>query len=169
MRSRACDRARVPPCARCRSRARAFSRRKQEQAPESAAAWPRMDPLLEAAQNQARARRYNAADERPSKRLTMNARPALQQWFVWIAAALCLAAPAEAAFAQKPAKVWHIGLCHVGLDHEPPGLHSLHKALNDMGYVDGNSLRFDWRNEPDAAGAAAQIKRWVAENIDLIG
>ena len=98
----------------------------------------------------------------------MNARRTLRQWLVGLVAASCLLAPGETALAQKPAKVWHIGLCHVGLDHEPPGLQSLHKALNEMGYVDGKNLRFDWRNQPDAAAAAATIKQWVAENIDLI-
>src|SRR5215831_19576508 len=98
----------------------------------------------------------------------MNARPTLQQCLVWLAAALCLVAPGETAFAQKATKVWHIGLCHVGLDHEPPGLQSLHKTLNEMGYVDGKNLRFDWRNQPDAAAAAATIKQWVAANVDVI-
>ena len=72
------------------------------------------------------------------------------------------------AFAQKPTKVWHVALCHVGLDHEPPGLDTLHKALNEMGYVDGKNLSFDWRNQPDAAAAQATVKKWVAENVDVI-
>ena len=54
------------------------------------------------------------------------------------------------------------------MDHEPPGLHTLHKTLNDMGYEDGKNLRFDWRNQPDAAAAAATIKEWVAARVDLI-
>jgi putative ABC transport system substrate-binding protein len=86
----------------------------------------------------------------------------------WLAALLCLALAPQAALAQKAAKVWHIGLCHVGLDHEPPGLQSLHKTLNEMGYVDGKNLRFDWRNQPDAAAAQAQIKAWVAAKVDAI-
>ena len=62
---------------------------------------------------------------------------------LWLLALVCLATSWAPAVAQKTAKVWHIGLCHVGLDHEPPGLHTLHKALNDMGYVDGRNLNFD--------------------------
>ena len=89
-------------------------------------------------------------------------------WVVLLVAGFFFVAFQPTAFAQKAIKVWHIGLCHVGLDHEPPGLQSLHKALTDMGYVDGKNLRFDWRNQPDAAAAAATIKKWVAENVDLI-
>jgi putative ABC transport system substrate-binding protein len=64
--------------------------------------------------------------------------------------------------------VWHVALCHIGLDHEPPGLDTLHRALNEMGYVDGKNLRFDWRNQRDADSAAATIKEWVAGNVDVI-
>jgi hypothetical protein len=46
------------------------------------------------------------------------------------------------------------------MDHEPPGLRTLHQALDDMGYKDGKNLNFDWRNQPDAA--AATIRNWVA-------
>jgi putative ABC transport system substrate-binding protein len=74
----------------------------------------------------------------------------------------------QVAAAPKAPKVWRIGLCHVGLDHEPPGLQTLHKALNDMGYVDGKNLRWDWRNQADAAAADAQVKKWVADRVDLI-
>ncbi len=87
---------------------------------------------------------------------------------VWLVAVFCLMALAQTAFAQQVTKVWHIGLCHVGLDHEPPGLHTLHQALNDMGYQDGKNLNFDWRNQPDAAAAAATIKEWVAARVDVI-
>jgi putative ABC transport system substrate-binding protein len=83
-------------------------------------------------------------------------------------AASCLCSPPQSARAQKATKVWHVGLCHVGLDHEPPGLHTLHKALNDMGYVDGKNLKFDWRNQADAAAAARTMKEWVATPVDLI-
>ena len=83
-------------------------------------------------------------------------------------AALCLAGSASVAFAQKAAKVWHVAVCHVGLDHEPPGLDTLHEALNKMGYVDGKNLSFDWRNQRDADTAAATIKEWVAEKADVI-
>jgi putative tryptophan/tyrosine transport system substrate-binding protein len=98
----------------------------------------------------------------------MNMRSRAKQWTVWLVGALCLVAQGQDGFAQPVKKIWHIGLCHVGLDHEPPGLNTLHRTLNDMGYVDGKNLRFDWRNQPDAAGAAATISEWVAANVDLI-
>ncbi len=86
-----------------------------------------------------------------------------------LSAVLFLAAAGQPAFAQKtPAKVWHVALCHVGLDHEPPGLDSLHQALNDLGYVDGRNLWFDWRNQRDAEAAAATIKAWVQARVDVI-
>lgn len=92
----------------------------------------------------------------------------LKRWLVSIAAVPILLAVEPIAFAQKPAKIWHVGLCHVGLDHEPPGLQTLHRALNELGYVDGKNLRFDWRNQLDAAAAAATIKEWVAAGVDVI-
>ncbi|HET9765177.1 MAG TPA: ABC transporter substrate-binding protein [Casimicrobiaceae bacterium] len=92
----------------------------------------------------------------------------LKRWLLWIVAVPILLAVEPIAFAQKPAKIWHVGLCHVGLDHEPPGLQTLHRALNELGYVDGKNLRFDWRNQPDAAAAAATVKEWVAARVDVI-
>jgi putative tryptophan/tyrosine transport system substrate-binding protein len=97
----------------------------------------------------------------------MNIRVRAALRLVGLAAMLCLLSPQSGAV-QKAPKVWRIGLCHVGLDHEPPGLHTLHKALNDMGYVDGKNLRWDWRNQADAAAADAQVKKWVAEGVDMI-
>ena len=91
-----------------------------------------------------------------------------KHWILGLFAASCLCSPPQSAFAQKATKVWHIGLCHVGLDHEPPGLHTLHKALNDMGYIDGRNLNFDWRNQADAAAAARTMKEWVAAPVDMI-
>jgi len=87
---------------------------------------------------------------------------------VSLIAALCLAGSAPMAFAQQAGKVWHVALCHVGLDHEPPGLDTLHEALNNMGYVDGKNLRFDWRNQRDADAASATVKEWVADKVDVI-
>jgi ABC-type uncharacterized transport system substrate-binding protein len=85
------------------------------------------------------------------------------------AAILSLAVPGQSGFAQMGApKVWRVALCHVGLDHEPPGLDTLHHALNDMGYIDGRNLRFDWRNQRDADTAAATIREWIAERVDVI-
>ena len=90
------------------------------------------------------------------------------RWLLGLAALFCLAASPQTAFAQKATKVWHVALCHVGLDHEPPGLDTLHQALNEMGYIDGTNLRFDWRNQADAATAEATVKEWVAAKVDVI-
>ena len=92
-----------------------------------------------------------------------------RQRLLALAAILYFAAAGQPAVAQKnTTKVWHVALCHVGLDHEPPGLDTLHQALNEMGYVDGKNLRFDWRNQRDANTAAATVKEWVAESADVI-
>ena len=98
----------------------------------------------------------------------MNTRLRAKHWPFWLVAVFCLIALAQTTFAQQATKVWRIGLCHVGLDHEPPGLHTLHQALNDMGYQDNKNLNFDWRNQPDATAAAATIKEWVAARVDVI-
>lgn len=98
----------------------------------------------------------------------MNTRLRPKHWPVWLLAGFYLVALQQTVFAQQVKKVWHIGLCHVGMDHEPPALRTLHQALNDMGYEDGKNLRFDWRNQPDEAAAAATIKEWVAAGVDLI-
>ena len=74
--------------------------------------------------------------------------------------------PAAGPAAQEPMR-W-IGLCHVGLDHEPPSLPTLHQTLNEMGYEDGKNLRFDWRNQADEAAAEATTKEWIAAGVDLI-
>jgi putative ABC transport system substrate-binding protein len=81
-----------------------------------------------------------------------------------VAAALLFAGPP----AHAGEKVWHIGLFHVGLDHEPPSLPTLHKTLNDLGYRDGENLRFDWRNQADEAEARATAQAFVRERVDLI-
>lgn len=98
----------------------------------------------------------------------MNARFRSTRLLVSFVAVLSFLASAPLALAQKATKVWHVALCHVGLDHEPPGLQSLHQALNEMGYIDGKNLSFDWRNQPDAAGAEATVKKWVAAKVDVI-
>ena len=92
----------------------------------------------------------------------------LQPRLFWLVALFWLMNSPQTALAQQATRVRHVALCHVGLDHEPPGLDTLHRALNDMGYVDGKNLRFDWRNQRDAAAAAAAVKSWVAANVDVI-
>jgi ABC-type uncharacterized transport system substrate-binding protein len=82
-------------------------------------------------------------------------------------AAGALLLPPIAASAQ-PGKIWRIGLCHVGLDHEPPSLPTLKQALREKGYVEGKNLVFDWRNQETETTAHAQTRAWVAAGYDLL-
>jgi len=87
-------------------------------------------------------------------------------WRVVLAAAGFLAIQASAALAHD--KVWRIGLFHVGLDHEPPSLPTLRRALHDLGYIEGKNLRFDWRNQGNEEEAHATARAFVRERVDLI-
>src|SRR5918998_78721 len=85
-----------------------------------------------------------------------------------LAAALIGLSPSDEVYAQQTSKVWRVGLCHVGLDHDPPSLSSLKEELARLGYIDGKNLLFDWRNQESAETADVQIRDWVAKNYDLI-
>jgi putative tryptophan/tyrosine transport system substrate-binding protein len=65
-------------------------------------------------------------------------------------------------------KAWHIGACHVGLDHMPPHLPALREKLRELGYVDGVNLRFEFRNLADEAAAAEAARDFIGEQVDLI-
>jgi putative tryptophan/tyrosine transport system substrate-binding protein len=65
-------------------------------------------------------------------------------------------------------RLWHIGACHVGLDHTPPHLPALREKLRELGYVDGVNLRFEFRNLADEAAAAEAARDFIAEQVDLI-
>jgi len=76
---------------------------------------------------------------------------------------------APAAFAAQPAaKVWRVGLFHVGLDHVPPSLDGLREGLKALGYEDGKNIRLDWRNLPDEEAARSTAKEFVQDRVDLI-
>jgi putative ABC transport system substrate-binding protein len=70
--------------------------------------------------------------------------------------------------AQTSGKIWHLGLFHVGLDHVPPSLPTLKARLNELGYIEGKNLRFDWRNQADEEQARATANEFVKERVDLI-
>lgn len=70
--------------------------------------------------------------------------------------------------AQGPAKVWRIGLFHVGLDHVPPSLEQLREGLKALGYEEGKNLRLDWRNLPDEDAARETAREFVRNRVDLI-
>jgi putative ABC transport system substrate-binding protein len=79
--------------------------------------------------------------------------------------ALAATSPADA---QAPAKVWRIGLFHVGLDHVPSSLDGLREGLKALGYEEGKNLHFNWRNLPDEAAAQAMAQAFVREQVDLL-
>ncbi len=70
--------------------------------------------------------------------------------------------------AQQPAKVWRIGIFHVGLDHVPPSLHGLREGLKALGYKEGKNIQLDWRNLPNEAAAHKTAKAFVQDDVDLI-
>ncbi len=70
--------------------------------------------------------------------------------------------------AQQPAKVWRIGLSHVGLDHVPPSLVGLREGLKALGYEEGKNVRLDWRNLRDEEAAQVTAREFVRDRVDLI-
>jgi putative ABC transport system substrate-binding protein len=66
------------------------------------------------------------------------------------------------------AKVWRIGLFHVGLDHVPASLASLENGLRSLGYEPGKNVEFDWRNLPNEEAARATAVQFVRSHVDLI-
>jgi len=78
-----------------------------------------------------------------------------------------IAAPL-AARAQQAGRAVHVGLFHVGLDHEPPSLPTLREALKTLGYEDGKNMRLDWRNLPDEDAAREVAKEFVRQRVDVI-
>ncbi len=78
-----------------------------------------------------------------------------------------LAAPLVAE-AQPAAKVYRIGLFHVGLDHVPPSLGGLREGLKALGWEEGRNLLLDWRNLPDEEAARETAKEFARQRVDLI-
>jgi len=70
--------------------------------------------------------------------------------------------------AQQPLKIPRIGLFHVGLDHDPPGLAPLRESLRRMGYEEGRNVRLDYRNQADEDAARATARAFVRERVDLM-
>jgi putative tryptophan/tyrosine transport system substrate-binding protein len=69
----------------------------------------------------------------------------------------------------KPqARVWRLGLFHVGLDHVPASLDPLREELAQLGYGEGENLELDWRNLADEAAAHAAAREFVRNGVDLI-
>src|SRR3984893_7694875 len=72
--------------------------------------------------------------------------------FMTVVAGSLRVAP-RATRAQPVAKVWRIGLFHVGLDHVPPSLDGLRDGLKALGYEEGRNLHLDFQNVADEAAA----------------
>ena len=85
-----------------------------------------------------------------------------------LVATLVMFVVAHPANAQRPKKVWRIGLSHVGLDHVPPPLETLRQELKRLGYEDGNNIHLDWRNLPDEEAARVTAREFVRNRVDLI-
>ena len=82
--------------------------------------------------------------------------------------ALSLVLAPLAAEGQQPLKIPQIGLFHVGLDHDPPGLAPLRESLRRMGYEEGRNVRLDYRNQADEDAARATARAFVRERVDLM-
>ena len=87
--------------------------------------------------------------------------------FMMVVAGSLLVAP-RAARAQPVAKVWRIGLFHVGLDHVPPSLDGLRDGLKALGYEEGRNLQLDFRNVADEAPARVTAADLARGRPDLI-
>jgi putative tryptophan/tyrosine transport system substrate-binding protein len=88
---------------------------------------------------------------------------------VLLALALVVAtACSSGSAAPAGARVFHVGLFHVGLDHVPRSLQGLEDALAEMGYIDGQNIEYDWRNQKDSAQAGETALEFVREKKDLI-
>jgi putative tryptophan/tyrosine transport system substrate-binding protein len=81
---------------------------------------------------------------------------------------LSLALGPLVAEAQPAVTVPRIGLFHVGLDHDPPGLAPLRESLRRMGYEEGRNIRLDYRNQADEDAARATARAFVRERVDLM-
>jgi putative ABC transport system substrate-binding protein len=69
---------------------------------------------------------------------------------------------------QESSKIPLIGLFHVGLDHDPPGLAPLRESLKRMGYEEGRNIRLDYRNQANEEAARATARAFVQERVDLM-
>src|SRR3954452_4344362 len=96
----------------------------------------------------------------------------MASWFWWMnrlvlgCSVLCFGAGPLGSQPAMPS--WRIGLCHVGLDHEPPSLPSLKAELGRLGYDERKNLLFDWRNQATEDTALATVREWVSTGYDLI-
>jgi ABC-type uncharacterized transport system substrate-binding protein len=69
---------------------------------------------------------------------------------------------------QKPSKIPRIGLFHVGLDHDPPGLAPMRESLRSLGYEEGRNIHLDYRNQADEEAARSTAQIFVRERVDIM-
>ena len=70
--------------------------------------------------------------------------------------------------AQAPQRIWSIGFLHVGDDHVPPAYRPLLDAMSELGYRDGDTVRYDFRNVPNEKIALEAARDLVRKPVDLI-
>jgi putative ABC transport system substrate-binding protein len=88
--------------------------------------------------------------------------------FTLLLLSLTLALVSPAAQEQKSSKIPLVGLFHVGLDHDPPGLAPLRESLKRLGYEEGRNIRLDYRNQADEKAARTTAEAFVRERVDII-
>ena len=70
--------------------------------------------------------------------------------------------------AQRPGTAARVGLFHVGLDHDPPGLAPLRESLKRLGYEEGKNIHLDYRNQANEEAARNTARAFANERVDLI-
>lgn len=85
-----------------------------------------------------------------------------------IAFAVVVAALFLAPLSARSGSVARVGLFHVGLDHDPPGLAPLRESLKALGYEEGKNIRLDYRNQVDEDAARKTAKAFVIDRVDVI-
>ena len=87
-----------------------------------------------------------------------------------VLATLALAALAgtRPALAQQPAKVYRVGLLHVGNDHKPPSYEPLLEGMRALGYVDGRNIRYDFQNVADNQAALDAARTFARDRVDMV-
>src|SRR5262245_11794780 len=118
-------------------------------------------------------RRPRPGRSRLSRRLRLDSAPAVfycgSMRSIWLALVVAPALFASLAVeAQSPAKVARVGLFHVGLDHDPPGLAPLRESLRRLGYEEGRNIQLDYRNLADETAARETARAFVKERVDLM-
>jgi ABC-type uncharacterized transport system substrate-binding protein len=88
-------------------------------------------------------------------------------WLALLLAAGLFAAPLDGV-AQRSGSAARVGLFHVGLDHDPPGLAPLRESLKSLGYEEGQNVHLDYRNQADESAAQRTARAFVREHVNVI-